>query len=72
MKTREIAKFLSGLTAWEAIVHLAFGLSGLLPVRWFGFTLTPTLNAIQIVIPTIFSVLLAYYAWGTKEKNKTF
>jgi hypothetical protein len=33
---KEIAKFLSGLTAWEAIVHLSLAFSGLLPIKWFG------------------------------------
>jgi len=32
MRSKEIAKFFSGLTAWEAVVHLALGLSGVLPL----------------------------------------
>lgn len=67
MNKKEVAKFFSGLTAWEAVVHLSLAFSGLLPMTWFGFiTLTPTLNTIQIFVPAIISVLLAYYAWGKK------
>lgn len=66
---KEVAKFLAGLTAWEAVVHFAFGFSGLLPITWFGYTLTPTVNTIQIILPAIISILLAYYAWGTNSKN---
>ncbi len=29
MNWKEIAKFLSGLTAWEAVAHLALAFSGL-------------------------------------------
>lgn len=67
MNPKEIAKFLSGVAAWEAIVHLALAFSGLLPITTFGIiTLTPTINAIQIIVSAVISVLLAYYAWGKK------
>ena len=67
MNPKEIAKFLSGVAAWEAIVHLALAFSGLLPITSFGiFTLTPTINAIQIIVSAVISVLLAHYAWGKK------
>jgi len=66
MNLREIAKFASGVTAWEAIVHAALALSGLLPLTFFGIVLTPQLNLVQIVVPATLSVLLAYYAWFTR------
>ena len=66
---KEIAKFFAGLTAWEAIVHLSFAVSGLLPITWFGITLTPTINTVQIIVPAIVSALLAYYAWGRKQRS---
>ncbi|HAU99092.1 MAG: hypothetical protein UX85_C0009G0018 [Candidatus Beckwithbacteria bacterium GW2011_GWB1_47_15] len=66
MRSKEIAKFFSGLTAWEAVVHLALGLSGVLPLTLFGFTLTPTINTVQIIIPATVSILLGYYAWSKK------
>ncbi|MCC7302814.1 MAG: hypothetical protein IT233_09240 [Bacteroidia bacterium] len=65
---KEIAKFLCGLTAWESIVHLSFGLSGNLPFTIFGITLTPAINTMQIIIPAIISFLLGYYAWR-KNRN---
>ncbi len=60
---REVAKFASGLTAWEAVVHASLGLSGVLPITLFGIVITPAINTVQIVIPAIVSVALAYYAW---------
>lgn len=67
---KELAKFVSGLLAWEAVVHLAFAFSNVLPITWFGsITLTPAINTVQIVVPAAISILLAYYAWGTNEKR---
>jgi hypothetical protein len=66
MNWKEVAKFASGVTAWEAIVHATLALSGKLPFTWLGFTITPTINTVQIILPAIISVSLAYYAWGRK------
>lgn len=63
---KEVAKFASGLTAWEAIVHASFGLSGALPLTLFGITIDSTINTIQIIIPAVSSLLLAYFAWIKK------
>lgn len=65
-KWKEVTKFFSGVTAWESVAHASLALSGLLPITVFGFTLTPTINTIQITIPAIVSVVLAYYAWIKK------
>lgn len=65
---KELAKFAAGVTAWEAIVHLSFGLSGVLPLRLFGITITQPINTVQIVLPAAVSALLAYYAWFRKSK----
>lgn len=65
---KELAKFAAGVTAWEAIVHLSFGLSGVLPLRLFGITITQPINTVQIVLPAAVSALLAYYAWIRKSK----
>jgi len=61
--SKEVAKFFSGVTAWEAIVHASLGLSGVLPITIFGFTLTPAINTVQIIVPAAVSLALAYYAW---------
>ncbi|MBR9681150.1 MAG: hypothetical protein GOU98_05010 [Candidatus Altiarchaeota archaeon] len=59
---KEIAKFLSGVAAWEAIAHAYLWSSGMTLVV-FGFTFTKTLNFIQAVVSATTSGLLAYYAW---------
>jgi len=66
VKWKEIAKFAAGLTLWESIVHASLELGDLLPLNILGFTLTRTINTIQIILPLIISVLLAYYAWIRK------
>jgi hypothetical protein len=66
MLLKEIAKFASGVTAWEAVVHASLALSGQLPITLFGITITSDVNTIQIVVPAIISILLAYYAWSRK------
>ncbi|MFH0949134.1 MAG: hypothetical protein V1802_01455 [Candidatus Aenigmatarchaeota archaeon] len=63
---KEVAKFASGLTAWEAIAHASLGLNGVLPLTLFGITITPTINTVQIIIPAVVSITLAYYAWFKK------
>lgn len=63
---KELAKFASGITAWEAVVHLALGLSDALPLTLFGITITPGINTVQIIVPSAISIILAYYAWFRK------
>jgi hypothetical protein len=61
---KELAKFASGVAAWEAIVHAALLVNGV-TVTLFGLSLTPQLNLIQTIVPAIVAIALAYYAWGT-------
>ena len=63
---KEVAKFAAGVTLWESIVHASLELSGSLPLTILGFTLTRTINTIQIILPMIISILLIYYAWFKK------
>lgn len=67
MKAKEIAKFLAGLTAWEAIVHFSLFACDMTPITWCNFTLTSTLNTIQIIVPASLSVVLTWYAWFKKN-----
>ncbi len=60
---KEIAKFACGLTAWEATVHGAIYFWGELPMEWFGITLNPGLNTIQIFVPAAISLALGIFAW---------
>lgn len=64
---KEIAKFLCGLTAWEAVSHLSLWLSDELPINLYGFRINQTMNTIEIIVFAIVSCLLGYYAW--KKKN---
>lgn len=66
LNKKELAKFFAGLTAWEAIVHLTLFMCDMLPITWCNFTLTSTLNTVQIIVPAIISLLLTWYAWFKK------
>ena len=63
---KEVVKFLAGAAAFHLVGHIGFVLWGMLPMPWFGFTLTPTINTVTIIISAIISFALAYYAWIKK------
>ena len=63
---KEVAKFASGMAAFNVLGHLYFAIGGFLPLPWFGFTLTQTNNAIIIIISAVISFALAYYGWIKK------
>ena len=68
--TRELAKFGSGVTAWESVVHASLWLSGTTVTIW-GITLTPQLNAVQTVVPALVSVALGLYAWAPRNRHRS-
>lgn len=67
---KELFKFFAGVTAWEAVVHASLGLSGALPIKLFGITITPFLNTVQIIVPALMSCLLIYLGWLRKPVPK--
>jgi hypothetical protein len=60
---KELAKFFSGVIAWEAIAHILLGVSEVLAITLWGITITPKFNTIQIIIPALVSAILTYYGW---------
>lgn len=62
-RAKEIAKFASGMAAFDAINHAALALSGNLPITFFGITLDTTVNAAGIAVFSLLSAVLAWYAW---------
>ncbi|MBI2805519.1 MAG: hypothetical protein HYX68_11130 [Planctomycetes bacterium] len=70
MTTKEIAKFFSGVAAWEAIGHTALAFSNELPLTLLGITITPNLNALAVFVAAPLSIFLAWYAWGTGKLPK--
>ncbi|MBK8459886.1 MAG: hypothetical protein IPL43_06620 [Micropruina sp.] len=68
---KELAKFAAGVTAWEAVVHASFAVSGVLPIKLCGVTLTPKLNAIQIVLPALSCAALVYVGWFQQPAGAT-
>ena len=70
--TREIAKFLSGYAATEAIGHWWMGTSTsgrhLLPMDVGWFTFTPAMNLFAMIIWPLVLAALVYYAWIRKAE----
>lgn len=66
MNKKEIAKFIAGLSAWEAVIHTGLAQSGMIPIVMFGFTITQTVNTVLIIFPALLSISLIYYAWFRK------
>ncbi len=62
---KEIAKFFSGVCAWESLVHASLWFSGAQPVI-FGITMSTALNTVQTFVPAVISLILGYYAWSKK------
>lgn len=65
---RECCKFFAGVTFYETIVHASFALGGALPLTIFGITITPELNAVQIILPAVITLILIYFGW-IRPKN---
>lgn len=67
---REAAKFFAGVTAWEAVTHATLAASGVLPLKLCGVTISPRVNAVQIVLPGMASLCLAYFGWGREIRTQ--
>lgn len=63
---RDIVIFFAGVEAFHAWTHLAFYLSGLLPLKIFSFILTPQLTLISAFINAVICLGLLY--WASKIK----
>lgn len=68
---KEFAKFLTGVTTWELFAHIYYGASGILPITILGITVTTILNTISIIVYSLLTILLAYYAWFRKFDSVT-
>ena len=60
--THHILMFLAGAAFWEALVHLSLQYSGLLPLDYYGFTLTTSYNMFAIGGAALLSVVLLWFA----------
>ena len=64
---REVIIFFAGVEAFHTLSHLAMGVSGQLPMRVFGFTLTAGRNAWAIVVNAVITAALLW--WASKVKQ---
>ncbi len=59
---REVIIFFAGVEAFHTLSHLAMAVSGTLPVRFFGFTVSAGLNAWAIVVNAAITAALVWWA----------
>lgn len=57
----EIALFVAGGFAWDAVLHLAMVIKGT-EIEMFGIHFTPNLNKVLAVTNTIIAILLLWFA----------
>ena len=58
----EVAKFLAGVLAWDAFVHLSFLKAGIEP-KLLGMHFTHRFNKIAVVLNLVIAVALIYISW---------
>lgn len=63
MLKKIIAKYVSCITAFDALLLSSLSGFDMIPFTWSSITLTETTNAILIVSQCIISIMLIWYAW---------
>jgi len=67
MTKREVVIFFAGVEAFHTFSHLILGVSGQLPIRVFGFTLTAGRNAWAVVANAAITAALLWWAGRLKR-----
>lgn len=67
-RQREVAKFFAGAFAYDAIVHVTLAVSGVLPLKLLGVTVTPVMNVLLMIAAASVSLFLAYHGWIKPER----
>jgi hypothetical protein len=62
-KWKDIAKFASGAATMEIISHSALALNGILPLHFFGWTISRNTNSVVLGGWIVVFVVSVYYAW---------
>jgi len=68
---REVIIFFAGVEAFHTFGHLEWSVSGKLPIRIFGFTLTAGRNAWAIVVNAVITAALLWWAGRLKRGETT-
>jgi hypothetical protein len=68
LRTREVAKFLSGIAFHETLGHWWLGIWGqhMLPWKFSSFTFTSTVNTVAMAIWPIVFIAPVWFAWLRK------
>ncbi|HQU07982.1 MAG: hypothetical protein B7X04_03130 [Parcubacteria group bacterium 21-54-25] len=68
---RELAKLATGLVLADALSALWLSSAHLLPIDFFGASITQTLVVPAVVFDSVLALLLAHYGWGIKLPVRT-
>lgn len=75
-KWKIIFLLLTGFQLHECLTHIWLGLEGVLPFTsrfFFGWTITPEMNTVFIVLNTLVLMVFAYFGllhhWGTPRRH---
>jgi len=66
MHKKDLAKFFSGVAVTEVVGHALFAASNVLPLQFFGFTVSSTYNLVILIMWSIAAIFFIHYAWFKK------
>jgi hypothetical protein len=61
--------FCAGAAFWDALVHTGLHLNGLLPLSFYGFTITTSANYLLIGFAAFLCCLFLYLGHASKCRN---
>lgn len=67
--TKDIAKVLTGAALIEILSHTSLAMANILPMHFFGITITSTYNIVLLFSWIVVGAFSVYYAWFKKERS---
>ena len=64
---REWIIFFAGVQTFHTLSHLLISLNGILPINFFGITITQTFNTWAIIINAVITLWLLWWASKTSR-----
>lgn len=65
--TKDVAKVISGAAFVEILNHISLAVGNILPLHFFGMTITPTYNLVILFSWIVVGTVSVYYAWIRKQ-----
>lgn len=67
MKRQDVAKFVSGAACVELLNHVVLAKGDLLPLHFFGITVSRSMNLVILAAWAVALVWSVYYGWVKKN-----